>query len=123
MLEGATTAFGPNGYSSNAQRFECLLLALRCVGRAFVTSTYRLIYGFVVLGLGRRRILHVGVTAHPTQEWVLEQIREAIRGRPNLRYLLRDRDAVYGKLFSEQIGTMEIKQVVTDSKCPWHNNP
>jgi transposase InsO family protein len=87
-----------------------------------VTTTYRLIYGFVVLGLGRRRILHFGVTDHPTQEWILEQIREAFRGRPNLRYLLRDGDAVYGNLFSKQLKNMGIKQVVTASKCPWHNN-
>jgi transposase InsO family protein len=87
-----------------------------------VTTTYRLIYGFVVLGLGRRRILHFGVTDHPTQEWILEQIREAFRGRQNLRYLLRDGDAVYGNLFSKQLKNMGIKQVVTASKCPWHNN-
>jgi transposase InsO family protein len=87
-----------------------------------VTTTYRLICGFVVLGLGRRRIMHFGVTDHPTQEWILEQIREAFRGRPNLRYLLRDGDAVYGNLFLKQLKNMGIKQVVTASKCPWHNN-
>ncbi len=87
-----------------------------------VTTTYRLIYGFVVLGLGRRRILHFGVTAHPNQEWILNQVRQAFRGRPNLRYLLRDGDSVYGKLFSEQLKTIGIKQVVTAAKCPWHNN-
>ena len=87
-----------------------------------VTSTYRLLYGFVVLGLKRRRILHFNVTEHPNQEWILDQIRQAFRGRPNLRYLLRDGDAVYGSLFSRQLKRMGIKQVVTASKCPWHNN-
>lgn len=87
-----------------------------------ITSTYRLLYGFVVLGLKRRRILHFNVTAHPNQEWVLDQVRQAFRGRPNLRYLLRDRDAVYGRLFSRQLKRMGVKQVVTASKCPWHNN-
>jgi transposase InsO family protein len=87
-----------------------------------VTATYKLIYGFVILGLGRRRILHFGVTANPTQEWLLAQIREAFRGRPNLRYLLRDGDAAYGNLFSKELKSMGIKQVVTASKCPWHNN-
>ena len=87
-----------------------------------ITSTYRLLYGFVVLGLHRRRILHFNVAAHPTQEWVLDQIQQAFRGRPNLRFLLRDRDAVYGHRFSKTLKSMGIRQVVTASKSPWHNN-
>lgn len=87
-----------------------------------VTASYRLIHGFAVLGLGRRRILHFGVTAHPTQEWILQQMRQALRGRPNLRYLLRDKDSVYGSYFSKELESMGIKQVVTCAKSPWHNN-
>jgi putative transposase len=49
-------------------------------------------------------------------------VREAFRGRPTLRYLLRDGDAVYGKLFSAELKSMGIKLIVTVSKCPWHNN-
>jgi transposase InsO family protein len=87
-----------------------------------VTATYRLIYGFVVLGLGRGRILHFGVTAHPTQQWALDQVRTALKGRPRLRYLLRDQDSIYGGVFSDELKKMGLKQIITASKCPWHNN-
>jgi transposase InsO family protein len=87
-----------------------------------VTATYRLLYAFVILGLERRKILHFNVTAHPTQEWVSEQMTQAFEGNWRPRFLLRDRDAMYGKEFSKRLRTLGIEQVLAAPHSPWHNN-
>lgn len=87
-----------------------------------VTATYRLLYAFVILGLDRRKILHFNVTAQPTQEWISNQISTAFHGKSRPRFLLRDRDALYGNLFSTRLETMGIQQVVAAPHSPWHNN-
>jgi len=63
------------------------------------TATFRIWFVFVVLAHDRRRVVHFGVTEHPTQEWPLQQLREAFLW-DQARYLLRDRDAIYGTDFS-----------------------
>ena len=64
------------------------------------TATFRVLFVFVVLSHARRRVLHFGVTEHPTEEWTVQQIREAFPWDQTLRYLLRDRDAIYGSDFA-----------------------
>jgi hypothetical protein len=59
-----------------------------------LAATFRLV--FVVLSNARRRVLHFQVTEHPSQEWTMQQMREAFPGDHPCRYLLRDRDAIYG---------------------------
>src|SRR5580692_4455693 len=60
------------------------------------TATFRVLFVFVVLSHARRRVLHFQVTAHPSQDWTMQQIREAFPWDQGCRYLLRDRDAIYG---------------------------
>src|ERR1700687_4994691 len=64
----------------------------------FVVPTigFKLLYGLVILGHGRRRLIRYAVTAHPTAEWMARQIVEAFPWDEAPEYLLRDRDAVYG---------------------------
>jgi hypothetical protein len=64
------------------------------------TTTFRVLFVFVVLAHARRRVLHFQVTEHPTQEWTMQQIREACPWEQVPRYLLRDRDAIYGRDFA-----------------------
>ncbi len=86
------------------------------------TLTFKTLYCFVVLSHDRRRILHVGVTQHPTEEWTVRQILEAFPGDGSEpRYLIRDRDSIYGSFFRRHIEAMGIEQVVTGRKCPWQN--
>src|SRR6202051_2743561 len=59
----------------------------------------RLLYGFLIGGHGRRQILRFGVTAHPTAEWIANQITEACGWEQAPRYLIRDRDGAYGEAF------------------------
>src|SRR5208337_1126145 len=70
-----------------------------------VVSTIRfgLLYVFVVLGLERRRLLHVNASAHPTAAWTAQQMVEALPGETALRYLIRDRDSIYGAEFQRRI--------------------
>jgi putative transposase len=56
-------------------------------------ASFRVLFVFVVLSHERRRVVHFGVTEHPTQEWTLQQMREAFPWDEGPRYVLRDRDA------------------------------
>jgi transposase InsO family protein len=84
------------------------------------TLTFELLYGFIVLSHGRRRILHVGVTAHPTAEWTAQQLREAFPGDgTEPRFLLRDNDAIYGETFEECVRSLGLTQLLTAPQSPW----
>jgi transposase InsO family protein len=74
---------------------------------------------FLVLAHDRRRILHFGVTACPTAEWTVQQLREAFPWETAPRYLLRDRDGIFGADFVEQVKAMGIKQVLSAPRSPW----
>jgi putative transposase len=69
---------------------------------------FQVLYVFLVLTHDRRRILHFNVTAHPTAEWVGQQLREAFPFDQLPHYLLRDRDAIFGNDFREQVRDMGI---------------
>ena len=74
---------------------------------------------FLVLAHDRRRILHFGVTAHPTAEWTAQQLREAFPWDSAPRYLLRHRDQIFGKDFVDQVKALGIKQVLSEPRSPW----
>jgi hypothetical protein len=77
----------------------------------FVVSTisFRLLYGLLILRHGRRRILWLGVTAQPTAEWIGRQLTEACGWEPAPRYIVRDRDRVYGEVFTRRLRAMGIR--------------
>jgi transposase InsO family protein len=83
------------------------------------TVRFQLLYVFLVLAHERRRILHFGVTAHPTAEWTVQQMREAFPWDTAPQYLLRDRDRIFGKDFVDQVKAMGIKQVLSAPRSPW----
>jgi len=85
------------------------------------TATFRVLFVFIVLAHERRRVLHFGVTEHPTQEWTMQQMREACPWDEAPRYVLRDRDAIYGKDFAAMTRAMGMKEVLTAPRCPWQN--
>ena len=74
---------------------------------------------FLVLAHDRRRILHFNVTAHPTAEWAGQQLREAFPFEQVPRYLLRDRDAIFGEEFRRQVTDMGIHEVLSTPRSPW----
>ncbi len=85
------------------------------------TATFQLLFVFIVLHHERRRIVHFGVTAHPTAAWVGQQITEAFPWDAAPRFMIRDRDSVYGMVVRARIKAMGIDEVVTAPRSPWQN--
>jgi putative transposase len=77
------------------------------------TLRFQVLHMFLVLAHDRRRILYFAVTAHPTAEWTAQQHREAFPWDSAPRYLLRDRDRIFGHPFVDQVKAMGIKQVLS----------
>jgi hypothetical protein len=69
---------------------------------AVPTIHFQVLYVFLVLAHDRRRILYFNVTAHPTAEWTAQQLVQAFPWDSAPRYLLRDRDGIFGSAFAEQ---------------------
>jgi len=88
-----------------------------------VVSTVRfgLLYVFVVLGLERCRLLHVHVTSHPTAAWTAQQMIEALPEETGPRYVIRDRDAIYGMEFQRRVAGMGLAEVPIAPRSPWQN--
>ena len=83
------------------------------------TIRFQVLYVFLVLAHDRRRILHFNVTTHPTAEWTGQQLREAFPFDQLPRYLLRDRDRIFGDDFREQVRDMGICEVLSAPRSPW----
>ena len=66
-------------------------------------------------------ILWLGVTAHPTAEWISRQLTEAYGWNVEPRYIIRDRDAVYGDVFIRRLRAMGIRDRPTAARSPWQN--
>jgi putative transposase len=85
------------------------------------TSTFRILFVLLILSHDRRRILHLNVTEHPSAAWTAQQLLEACGLDEEPRYLLRDRDAIYGSVFRRQAAALDINEVVTAARSPWQN--
>src|SRR5260370_20440187 len=75
----------------------------------------------LIVGHGRRQILWFGVTAHPTADWIANQITEACGWEQAPRYLIRDRDGAYGDVFIPRLRSMGIRDRPTSPRSPWQN--
>jgi transposase InsO family protein len=85
------------------------------------TVRFKVLFVFVVLAHDRRRVLHVNVTDAPTAQWTAEPLVEAFPWETARRYLLRDRDAVYGAVFSRRVQGLGIREVKAAPRSPWQN--
>src|SRR6266852_5757036 len=85
------------------------------------TIRFQVLYVFLVLAHDRRRIVHCNVTAHPSAEWTGQQLREAFPFDQLPRYLLRDRDAIFGDDFRGQVRDMGIQEVLCAPRSPWQS--
>jgi hypothetical protein len=85
------------------------------------SAAFRLLYGFIILCHDRRRIVHVGVTKHPTAIWIAQQITEAFPWDTAPRYLIHDRDGVYGRVARDRLAAMGIMEVLTAPRAPWQS--
>jgi len=85
------------------------------------TATFRTIYVFLILSLDRRCIIHFNVTSNPTVDWTSLQLIQAFPFDTAPRFLIRDRDGVFGPEFVDTLGILDIEQVVTAPRSPWQN--
>ena len=88
------------------------------------TATFRILYVFFIIEHGRRRIRHVNVTANPTEQWVLQQLREAFPGDEDhpIRYVIHDNDAIFSKRVRDALPEwFQIESKATGLRAPWQN--
>jgi transposase InsO family protein len=85
------------------------------------TISFRLLYGFLILHHGRREILWIGVTAHPSADWIARQLTEAFGWEETPQYIIRDRDRAYGDIVVRRIWAMGIRDRPTSPRSPWQN--
>ncbi len=82
---------------------------------------FRPLYAFFVIAHGSRRVVHVGVTRHPTDAWVAQQLREATPVEERPRYLIRDNDDKFGKTFERVARASDIAVLRTPYRAPRAN--
>ena len=76
----------------------------------------------MILSHERRSIVHFNVTPYPSAEWTGQQIIEAFPADGTVpRFLLRDRDSIYGAFFRRRVRNMGIEEVITTRRSPWQN--
>ena len=85
------------------------------------TIGFDLLYAFVIIRLDRRYLAWINVTASPTSEWIARQLTEAFPWNEAPRYLIRDRDRIYGTVVTRRIRAMGIRDKPTAPASPWQN--
>jgi transposase InsO family protein len=85
------------------------------------TAFFKLLYGLVILGHERRRLIGFGVTAYPTAEWIARQVTDAFPWDEAPRYLIRDRDGAFGPAYTRRVRAMGIRDRPTAARSPWQN--
>src|SRR5476651_1260864 len=83
--------------------------------------SFKLLYGFVIIRLDRRDLVWIGVTTNPTAEWVARQITEAFPWDDAPRFMIRDRDRIYGTVVTRRLRAMGIRDKPTTRASPWQN--
>jgi putative transposase len=87
-----------------------------------VTAAFQLVYVFVIMEVGTRRLLHFNVTDHPTADWTLQQFRECITGDQGYRFVIHDRDSIYSKELDTSLETLGLTILKTPYKSPQANS-
>lgn len=85
------------------------------------TATFQIFYVFLVLRHSDRKLLHFNVTKNPTAQWTANQIVDAFPYDTAPKYLVRDRDSIYGKYFQNRVRSMNIEEVKISFKSPWQS--
>jgi putative transposase len=85
------------------------------------TVTHKILFVLLILAHHRRCVVHFRVTEHPTAQWTAQQVVEAFPWNEAPKYLLRDRDHVYGVHFRQRLHNMGIEEVVIAPQSPWQN--
>jgi transposase InsO family protein len=85
-----------------------------------VTARFRVLYVFVVMEVGTRKIVHFNVTDHPTADWTLQQFRE-VMGEQSHRFVIHDRDSIYSLQLDSALKAMGLRVLKTPFQAPQAN--
>jgi transposase InsO family protein len=85
------------------------------------TITFDLLYALVIVRLDRRALVWMNVTTNPTAEWIARQITEAFPWDDAPIQLIRDRDRIYGSVFTRRLRAMGIRDKPIAPASPWQN--
>jgi len=85
------------------------------------TVTFKTLYVFLILSHDRRHIVHFNITANPTAAWTSQQVLQAFPFDSAPRYLIRDRDGIFGNEVQDTMKILGIEQVVIAPRSPWQN--
>jgi putative transposase len=85
------------------------------------TVTHTVLFVLLILAHERRRVVHFNITEHPTAQWTAQQVLDAFPWNEAPRYLLRDRDRLYGVSFRQRVQHMGIEEVLIAPRRPWQN--
>jgi transposase InsO family protein len=86
-----------------------------------VTLRFRILYVFLVMEVGSRKLVHVNVTAHPTSSWTLQQLREAISSEHAYRWLIHDRSGIFSENLDRAIENLGVEVLKTPARAPQAN--
>jgi putative transposase len=116
----------PPGQPRGDQRWSTFLknhakAILACDFFVAVTATFRMLYVFVVIEHGTRRLAHVNVTAHPSADWTLQQLREVVGTGGGHRYLIHDRDRIFAKHLDDSIRALGVEVLRSPVASPKAN--
>ncbi len=86
-----------------------------------MTATFRILYVFVALEVGSRRLLHLNATAHPTAAWTVQQFREILADPHPYRLVLHDHDSIYSPDLDADLTAMGVRVLRTPVQAPLAN--
>ena len=85
------------------------------------SATFKILFVLIILRHSNREIVHFNITANPTAQWTAQQVVEAFPEDSVPKYLMRDRDSIYGSFFRNRVKNMGINEVISAPKSPWQN--
>jgi putative transposase len=95
---------------------------LACDFFVSVTVRFRVVYVFLIMEVGTRRLLHFNLTSHPTATWTLQQFREALDNSQDYRFLIHDRDSIYSEELDLAVRAMGVRILKTPFRSPQANS-
>ena len=116
----------PRPRGSSDQRWSTFLRnhahgVIACDFFVSVTASFRILYVFVALEIGSKRLIHFNVTEHPTAEWTLQQLREALPGDRDCKFLLHDRYKTFSASFDDEVESWGIHVLRSPVRMPTAN--
>ena len=117
----------PPGQPRGDQRWSTFLknhakAILACDFFVAVTATFRMLYVFVVIEHGTRRLAHVNVTAHPSADWTLQQLREVTGDNDRRKYLIHDRDRIFARHLDDSVRALGVEVLRSPIASPKANS-